>query len=399
MKPDSALALLLLAGLLAIWQPAFARCDEGTEVTVDSREALQEALARATPGTTIRIAPGTYRGGLSFSGVRGTKDRPIVLAGLDSEKPPVFKGGGSGFHFREPQYLELKHLIITGATGNGLNIDDGGTSETPAKHVVLRGLEIRDIGPNGNRDGIKLSGVDHFLVEDCTVERWGNNGSAIDMVGCHHGEIKNSTFRYRSDLAANGVQTKGGSSEIAVRHCRFENAGSRAVNVGGSTGRNYFRPETATCEAKDITVEDSTFIGSMSPIAFVGIDGAVVRHNTIYRPTRWIVRILQENQAPEFVRCRNGRFTNNLVVFRSDEVRTAINIGGGTAPETFQFAGNHWYCLDKPEQSRRLSLPVNEARGTYGQAPEFINEKDLDLRLKKTSPVRDAGVRDKAAEP
>ena len=40
------------------------------------------------------------------------------------------------------------------------------------------------------------------------------------------------------------------------------------VNIGGSTGRAYFRPRPEGFEAKDITVEDCTFVGSGA--AFVG---------------------------------------------------------------------------------------------------------------------------------
>ena len=53
----------------------------GDEVLVNSREDLQAAVRSAMPGTLIKIAPGTYRGGLGFSNVRGTKDKPIILAG------------------------------------------------------------------------------------------------------------------------------------------------------------------------------------------------------------------------------------------------------------------------------------------------------------------------------
>ena len=55
----------------------------------------------------------------------------------------------------------------------------------------------------------------------------------------------------------------------------------------------------------------------MSAIAFVGCDGALVQHNTIYRPTRWPLRILQENTDPRFVPSRKGVFRNNLVAFRA----------------------------------------------------------------------------------
>ena len=95
------------------------------------------------------------------------------------------------------------------------------------------------------------------------------------------------------------MQAKGGSADILVRACRFEHAGQRAVNLGGSTGLPFFRPEPQGFEARDITVEDCSFVGSLAPVAFVGVDGAVVRHNTIYRPRRWAFRILQETRGPD----------------------------------------------------------------------------------------------------
>lgn len=362
-------------------------------LTVQSRDELVRAVRSARPGTKILIAPGEYRGGLSFADLQGTKGKPIVLAALDAKTPPQIAGGASGLHLVRPSYVELHDLHFSKATGNGLNIDDGGDAQRPAKQIVLKGFQIRDIGPKGNRDGMKLSGVDQFHIENCTIERWGESGSAIDMVSCHEGEIVDCQFKYRGDIFGNGVQTKGGSADITVRRCRFENAGGRAVNIGGSTGRDYFRPRSAGYEAKNIAVEDCTFIGSMSPIAFVGVDGATVRYNTIYGPTRWAIRILQESQGKDFAPCRNGSFTNNLIAFRSNEVRSVVNVGGGTSPETFVFSKNHWFCIDNPQRSDRLGLPVKESDGSYGADPKFVDATQGDLRLMSASPVRDAGVR------
>jgi len=78
----------------------------------------------------------------------------------------------------------------------------------------------------------------------------------------------------------------------------------------------------------------------MAAIAFVGVDGANVHHNTIYQPTRWVMRILQENGNENFVPSRNGRFANNIVVLRSDEMGEVVNIGANTAPSTFKFSDN-----------------------------------------------------------
>ncbi|HEX6983910.1 MAG TPA: right-handed parallel beta-helix repeat-containing protein, partial [Planctomycetaceae bacterium] len=289
-------------------------------------------------------------------------------------------------------HIELHDLVITKSDGNGINVDDGGTPETPSRHVLLRGIVVRDIGPEGNRDGIKLSGVEDFRVESCTVERWGERGSGIDMVGCRRGEVVGCTFRHDESKGDNGVQAKGGSSGILIRRCRFEHAGQRGVNVGGSTGLVYFRPKPQGYEAKDVVVEDCTFVGSLTPVAFVGVDGATVRHNTIYRPQRWGLRILQENQSPEFVPCRNGRFTDNVIAFRSDEMAVPVNIGAGTAPETFTLARNAWYCLDAPERSRPR-LPIPEADGIYGVDPGFANAERGDFTRRSDSRLSGAGAR------
>jgi len=383
------LSTLSFFAILAL-VPTVAPADD---VRVSTRDGLVQALRQAKAGAIILIAPGNYAGGLSQGRLRGTKDQPIVIAGADSASPPVIEGGGSGLHFSSPEHLELRDLVIAGATGNGLNIDDSGSTETPAHDLVLRNIVVRDVGPRGNRDGIKLSGVNDFRIEDCRVQRWGSAGSAIDMVGCRNGVVMECKFLDAGGDSANGLQAKGGSSEIVIQRCRFENAGGRAVNVGGSTGLPYFRPSDAKYEAQKITVEDCEFIGGMAAIAFVGVDGAVVQHNTIYRPRRWPVRILQENTDARFVACRNGRFINNVVAFRSNEVREIINIGGKTDPKTFEFSGNVWHCLDRPADTRRLvRLPVEETAGIYDREPGFKDAEKGDLSI-PTRDSHDAGVR------
>src|SRR6185436_15401455 len=153
----------------------------------------------------------------------------------------------------------------------------------------------------------------------------------------------------------------------------------RAVNIGGNTGLQFFRPPLVPggdhAEARNIRVEGNTFIGGMSAVAFAGADGAVVRFNTIEQPGRWALRIVQENRATGFVACRNGEFTDNLVVFDSScWSEGGVNVGSGTAPATFQFARNWWYCGDRPALSTPR-LPVAESDGVYGKDPASARDK------------------------
>jgi hypothetical protein len=188
------------------------------------------------------------------------------------------------------------------------------------------------------------------------------------------------------------VQAKGGSSAVAVRDCLFVDGGGRAVNLGGSTGKPYFRPPAAAYEAKDITVEGCRFTGSDVPVSFVGVDGAVVRYNTVYRPKRWIVRILQENTGEGMVPSRNGRFEHNVVVYNAASVRSPVSWGGGTQPETFTFTSNLWYAEDAPGRSRP-QLPAPETGGVYGTDPKVKPQPDGELSTPRTGPTAKIGAR------
>lgn len=336
---------------------------------VSDDASLRAAIREARPGTRIAIAAGRFQPGVFVRNLRGTAAEPIAIEGADLKNPPLFEGGSVAWQLSDCEYVTLRNLSVRGQRQNGINIDDGGTFDTPAHHITLEDLRVAEIGPTGNFDGIKMSGVDDFVVRCSTVEGWG--GQAIDMVGCHRGLIEDCTFRGREGFSQDtGPQTKGGSSEITIRRCLFLGAGGRAVQLGGSTGMNFFRPKGARYEAKDIRVEGCTFVGSDAPVAFTGVDGATFRYNTIYRPTRWVLRILQETTAPGFAACRNGRFEHNLIVFRRSQLNAFVNVGPNTRPETFTFADNWWFCEDRPEASRP-QLPAAETGGVYGIDPKL----------------------------
>ena len=335
-------------------------------IVVRTDDELAAALRAAKPGDEIRLTSGTYRGGIHVT-LAGAKDKPIVLTSDDPTQKAVIDGR-SGLHLAGSNYVTVSHLRIRGSTGNGLNIDDGG-ADAAERAVGIRVLdcEIIDTGPKGNTDGIKLSGLKDFEITGCTVEGWG--GSAIDMVGCADGVIQGCSITGKDGFdQSSGVQMKGGTTRITVKQNRFSNAGSRALNVGGSTGLAYFRPLDAAYEAKEITVENNLIEGSETAVAFVGVDGAVFRNNTIKQPGKWVMRILQESRDARFAKCRNVIFERNLIEYSRQSVRTFVNIGPDTQPETFVFKSNWWWCVDgatvKPD------LPAPETDGVYGRDPK-----------------------------
>ncbi len=334
---------------------------QADDIIIRDAESLRSALRDLKPGTTLKISPGEYPGGHTVSGIER-----LTIEALDPTQPPVFKGGKTGFHFSRCVDLTLRHLRIGGQSVNGLNLDDDGDLAHPVTGITLEHIEVSDIGPQGNHDGIKCSGLDQATIRDCTITGWGGQG--IDFVGCHRSLITGCRLMGKEGFSASaGIQLKGGTSDIIIEKCHFTNAGERPINLGGSTGLPYFRPPGAKHEAARLIVRNNTIEGSLCAAAFVGVDGAEFVGNTVRYPGKWIFRILQETQQAGFAPCRNVLIKDNRITFRRSQVQTDINIGGGTAPETFRFENNHWIAEDKPQASKPI-LPVEEKDGVYGQA-------------------------------
>lgn len=352
---------LLTALLLA---PLAALCAD--EVVVRDAESLRSALRTLKPGTTLKVSPGEYPGNHFVTGIER-----LTIEALDPKQPPLFEGGKTGFQFSRCKDLTLRNLRLNGQSEVGLNLDDGGDLEHPVTGITLDHIEISDIGPKGNHDAIKCAGLDKATIRDCTITGWGGQG--IDFVGCHHSLITGCRLIGKEGFSASaGVQLKGGTSDIIVEKCQFKNAGQRPINLGGSTGLPYFRPPGAKYEAARLIVRNNTIEGSLCAAAFVGVDGAEFDSNTIHYPEKWIFRILQETQQPGLVPCRNVVIKDNRITFRRSQVQIEINVGGGTAPETFRFEKNQWLAEDRP-QSSRPKLPVEERGGVYGRADRKVN--------------------------
>lgn len=351
---------------LVMLTPSFSR----SEVSVGNDAELRQALAELKDGATLKIRPGEYRGGYAVTGISG-----LTVEGTDAENLPHFKGGNVGWQFSRCSDLTVRNLRISGQRQNGLNIDDGGRRDKPVNGVTLAGLRVSEIGPRGNFDGIKCSGIDNLVIKDCEVSGWG--GQAIDFVGCHKALISECRFFGHPGYSqTTGPQFKGGSSDILIEKCFFENAGMRPIQAGGSTGMDYFRPPGAKYEARRITVRDNVIVGGTCAVAFTGVDGALFERNVIVKPEKWVLRVLQETVAPGFPPCRKVRFERNVIVFDRARVGGVINIGGNTAPQTFRFEKNLWFASDRPDRSRP-TLPIPESDGIYDLDPKLDPQTHL----------------------
>ena len=344
-------------------------------ITIHAAADLHDQLKRTSPGDTISISPGAYQRGIALKNLHGTADAPIVVQAADPYNPPMFKGRGEGLKLSSCSYLKFKNLAFHGFPANGINIDDAGKKEA-SHHIILENIQVLDTGGKGNQDAIKLSGVTDFILRNCDIQGWG--GSAIDLVGCRDGIIEQCTISGKEGFrGGNGIQIKGGSRDILVQNNLFRDAGARIVQIGGLTGKQYFRPGVADYEAKDITVAGNTFIGGEAQIAWVTAQDSHVHNNLFYQPQKWLGRILQETQDKQFKPSQRGLFERNVVV-TDQRVGVFFNVGKGTDPESFVFRENLWF---RPDGSNRPNLPTFEKDGVYDVDPMIVATAQGDLKI------------------
>ena len=114
-----------------------ASCPDPT-VTVSSSDALANALATATPGTSIRMADGVYDGNFKII-TKGTEAQPVALCGGSGA---VLDAGG----FKEGYGLHLDGASWWRLSGFTVRNAQKGVMADGANHVVISGLTVEQIG-------------------------------------------------------------------------------------------------------------------------------------------------------------------------------------------------------------------------------------------------------------
>ncbi|MCB2203543.1 right-handed parallel beta-helix repeat-containing protein [bacterium] len=325
---------------------------------------LESAAADAQPGDTIMFAAGTHAGGAAVSDLHGTAQQSITIMGAPNETV-LIEGGVNAFQLSDVSYLRITNLQFDGQTGNGVNIDDGGSFDTPSMYISIDNCHWLGIGATGNNDQLKMSGVDNFTVRNCSFRDGAAGGSMIDMVGCHYGEFAGNRFE---NAGSNCIQAKGGTRYISITRNLFLGGGQRAINIGGSTGLPYFRPQNADYEAQEISVIANIFTGAIAPVAFVGAVRCEVVNNTMFLPEKWAVRILQETTDSRFQQCGENILSNNLFYIDAAAAAPSFNIGPNTRPLTFLIMNNLWYNADD-ENWQGPNTPVTDMHMILNQDP------------------------------
>lgn len=397
---------------------------DGSDDTGDGSEynpyrTLKKCSTVSQPGDSIVVHYGIYPAETSFIGFhtyfRGRPGEYITVLGRPSDVAmglkPIYDGGASSvscvsmtarYNNEERddpeddiQYITIKNIVFRNFLQCGINIDDGGENSrhSPAHHITIENCEFYN---SIDRHGLKISGVDTFIVRNCDFRNIKYN--CIDQVGCHSGEIYNNHFHDNLNVGEGvGVMCKGGSSNIKIYKNVFRNLYYFGVEIGQSTDANLVRPpagepdyegQPMDYESKNIMVYRNMFINVGTPIRWSCSRGGKVFHNTFYVPGDYydgagsgepgginaIVTIHQDHNyfgSIPVAKCRDGEFKNNLAFFGSTRTGSAVWVQSSeTEPETFVLSNNLWHCW----KDTTKSMPDWELLQSHYGCPQHFND-------------------------
>jgi hypothetical protein len=366
--------------------------------------SIAGALKAAKPGDRITVAAGkydcsnTYVDG-STGAAQGTMDHPIWIRGdagavVDCGDP--VNGTGTALMLVGVHYIVVEGIEFTNAGGHILHV-----------YGSSNGVLFKNV--HAHRAGLaclKASQSDGVSVEDSELSDAGlagdpskaTSGQIIDYVGVHNSLVARSKIH---GAVGNGmgspaniaVQFKGGSHDIILAQNEIY-AANTAVNLGGSTGAQFFDPQDADYEGQNVVAYANVVTGPMD-VAFsaIGCHQCAVYNNTVVAPIGSQALRMLPGATPQGGTSHTIGFTveNNLFSFVGNGPQDLFNATPDDQAGVVQQA-NLFFASGKPASSIYSDVPVVGAPGNILDMDPVLVSPPADVHLGKGSPAIGAGV-------
>lgn len=236
-------AALLGTGALAFTgiQAMATSAPKSATISVGTSAQLRSALTAAKPGTTIKLADGTYSGQFK-STTPGTAAAPITLTGGAGAVLTSSGGNGYGLWLKGAPYWNLKGFTVADAK-KGIVMD-------ASSHVTVDTVTVHHIGYEGVhfRSGSSYGVIRNSYVHDTGTtapqygegvyigsanSNWDQFAGSTGVDASDHVQVLNN--RIGPNVAAEGIDVKEGTKAGTISGNTLDGTGEKNQNSGDST--------------------------------------------------------------------------------------------------------------------------------------------------------------------
>jgi Right handed beta helix region len=213
-------------------------------VNVSTEPQLRAAIAAATPGTVIHLAPGRYVVATSLrTASAGTSAAPIVLTSDDVMTARLDVDDLEGLVINDAWWV-VEKVWLNGVCAGGCNDSAGLHLKATADHFVGRQLRITNFGENIKGDRTPTTEPSDCTILDSEISNeapeMSGGGTGIDVVGGKRWRIAgNYVHDYARDGVHYGIFLKGGTSDGVIERNLVIGAKTLAHGSGAEVGISF----------------------------------------------------------------------------------------------------------------------------------------------------------------
>lgn len=340
-----------------------------TQHLVGEGEPWSDIDRRIRPGDEIILLPGEHQPGL-LDHLHGTSDEPITIRGIDPKRPPVIKAERYGIRLRNATHVNIQNVVIQEAKVSGLHV----TSESAAKRtpvvekcqsISIRDVVIRRTGREGVRHGLWLVDLEDVEIENVTIDGW--SGAGMEIHGCRRVHINDCQLTGRDEFSEHfGLRLRGGTNQVWVKDCAFEDAGEIVLAIGWRTGVEDFYPplepsptervleRNKRFEVDQVQVRQCVVQGGTCAAAFKHAGTVQFRSNTIHRPRLTVFAFDAPHDDPRLADNKKVIIGSNLIVWQPGDVQHLAMFGASAKPDGIRLERNLWWSESLEEQLDKL---------------------------------------------
>jgi parallel beta-helix repeat protein len=209
-------------------------------------------------GATIQVEPATYQeqvyipgnlSGLILQGDPNQSQKPVIQA-------PASAPGGPDVRVAIATGVTIKGFTIQGGTGNGIQVDDGGSATILNNHITSVGVGIR----------VEYAGA---TIQNNTVDNYQQTGISVVGAGPSSADVEQNTITGLgpvSSRALNGIEIGFGASALVKQNNVSQNIFSPRTIV--ASGITLYQAGAVTVTQNTLTADDVgiTSFGTANPV-------------------------------------------------------------------------------------------------------------------------------------
>lgn len=226
--------------------------------------SINAATSRAVAGQRIHVAPGAYRGRVTF-GHSGSAGTPIVLAAMPGV---TLTSSSTGVDLIGRSWITIRGIVVKGTGSYGIDVRSG-------SHITIRNVRVTDAGSpssGGTRSGIYFGGTDS-LITRVTSDHNSDAGIFLASVAARVVVKKSIAFaNARGHVrAAPGIDVRGVSNVIRanILHHNEDSGiqlynGANATLVAANVVYDNGDHGIDVLHSKDATIVSNTVVGNVT---------------------------------------------------------------------------------------------------------------------------------------